>query len=74
MVSRESEVLIFRHFSTRRGRPAHVLDTSAGINAIEAAFYLYQSLKELEELWNKEKEETKNYKDFKHPINFNIVS
>ena len=37
-----------------RGRPAHVLNTGKGFNAIEAAFSLYSSLKELEEKWNSE--------------------
>jgi len=34
------------------GRPAHVLDTAKGINAIEAGFALYQGLKRMVEGWN----------------------
>eukprot|EP01112_Ceratiomyxa_fruticulosa_P022498 TRINITY_DN824_c0_g1_i2.p1 TRINITY_DN824_c0_g1~~TRINITY_DN824_c0_g1_i2.p1 ORF type:complete len:424 (-),score=97.62 TRINITY_DN824_c0_g1_i2:158-1429(-) len=53
------------------GRPVHVLDTSAGINAIEATYYLFNALKELEEKWNN-LERPEVYKKFKHPINFNL--
>ncbi len=55
-----------------RGRPAHVLDTSAGINAIEAAFHLVQALKALEERWNAPKRRHPAYADHTHPINFNL--
>ena len=34
------------------GRPAHVLDTARGINAIEAAFALYRGLQGLRDEWN----------------------
>lgn len=34
------------------GRPAHVLDTAKGINAIEAAYALYGGLKEMVAQWN----------------------
>ena len=37
-----------------QGRPAHVLDTRKGINAIEAGMKLFEGLKELEEEWNTE--------------------
>lgn len=55
-----------------QGRPAHVLDTSAGINALDAAYYLVQSLKSLEEKWNEPERRPALWKDFKHPINFNF--
>lgn len=55
-----------------RGKPAHVLDTSAGINALDAAYYLVQSLKNLEESWNAPEMRPPLWKDFKHPINFNF--
>lgn len=54
------------------GKPAHVLDTSAGVNAIEACFELVTRLKDLEEKWNEPSLIHPLYKDFKHPINFNI--
>ncbi len=55
-----------------RGKPAHVLDTSAGINAIEAAFELVGALKELEARWNEEDMRHPSYADDKHPVNFNL--
>jgi acetylornithine deacetylase len=55
-----------------RGKPAHVLDTSAGINAIEAAFHLVGALKELEERWNAGEVRHSAYSDARHPINFNL--
>lgn len=54
------------------GKPAHVLDTSAGINAIEACFLLVNELKKVEERWNDPSIRHPLYKDMKHPINFNI--
>lgn len=54
------------------GKPAHVLDTSAGINALDAAYYLVQSLKGLEESWNAPERRPALWKDFKHPVNFNF--
>ena len=35
-----------------RGKPVHVLNTGAGINAIQAAYEMYNSLTALEEHWN----------------------
>ncbi|KAL6075684.1 ArgE/DapE family deacylase [Balamuthia mandrillaris] len=57
-----------------RGRPAHVLNTSAGINGIEAAYYLYGELKQVEERWNSAEERAKHpvYSHIAHPINFNL--
>jgi acetylornithine deacetylase len=49
---------------TVSGRPAHVLDTSAGFNAIEAMFALYTSLKVLEESWNAPEVRPEVYKKF----------
>eukprot|EP01103_Thecamoeba_quadrilineata_P009207 TRINITY_DN1892_c0_g1_i1.p1 TRINITY_DN1892_c0_g1~~TRINITY_DN1892_c0_g1_i1.p1 ORF type:complete len:403 (+),score=86.99 TRINITY_DN1892_c0_g1_i1:227-1435(+) len=54
------------------GTPAHVLNTSAGINAIDAAFRLYKALAPLEERYNQPQIRPDAYKDFKHPINFNL--
>ncbi len=55
-----------------RGKPAHVLDTSAGVNAIEAAFDVVQALKGLEERWNDPDRRHPAYVDDSHPINFNL--
>lgn len=54
------------------GTPAHVLDTSAGCNAIEAMYPIIQSLKRLEEAWNHGDCRHPNYEGHNHPINFNV--
>ncbi|MFQ5783469.1 MAG: ArgE/DapE family deacylase, partial [Alphaproteobacteria bacterium] len=55
-----------------RGKPAHVRDTSAGVNAIEAAFDLVQALKRLETRWNAAEARHPSYVGETHPINFNL--
>ena len=55
-----------------RGKPAHVLDTSAGVNAIEAAFELAAALKTLEARWNEADMRHPSYRGDKHPVNFNL--
>jgi len=57
-----------------RGRPAHVLDTSAGVSGIEAAQFLYDAMRKLEVEWNSEEQRSAHpeYAAFKHPINFNL--
>mmetsp|Transcript_18454 Transcript_18454/g.27885 ORF Transcript_18454/g.27885 Transcript_18454/m.27885 type:complete len:454 (-) Transcript_18454:75-1436(-) len=52
------------------GRPCHVLQTSAGSNAIEGAFALYNSLKQLEETYNKPLHPA--FHGMEHPVNFNL--
>lgn len=54
------------------GRPAHVLDTSAGANAIEAAYALFSRLKRLEAAWNEPEVRHPAYADHRHPVNFNL--
>jgi acetylornithine deacetylase len=54
------------------GRPAHVLDTSAGINAIEAAYALFDALRGLEAEWNEPTHRHALYRDHAHPVNFNL--
>ena len=54
------------------GRPAHVLKTSAGVNAIEVAFELFAALKALERDWNREEHRHPAYAGHQHPINFNL--
>ncbi len=51
---------------------------SAGINGIEAAYYLYDALRKVEAKWNTEEErkacpQSKPYDSNPHPINFNLV-
>ncbi|KAL7486794.1 hypothetical protein ACHAW6_012389 [Cyclotella cf. meneghiniana] len=68
-------VLWFRAHVT--GKPCHVLQTSAGSNAIEGAFALFSALKVLEEKYN-DHDVRRNipgaaaYTDMDHPINFNL--
>lgn len=54
------------------GKPAHVLDTSAGINAIEAAYALFDALRGLEAEWNDPEHRHDLYRDHAHPVNFNL--
>ena len=52
------------------GRPAHVMDARSGINAIEAAFALFQGLKTMEEEWNAKPHPA--FSDHPRPININL--
>lgn len=54
------------------GRPAHVLDTSAGLNAIEALNAPMDALRELEERLNQHFNTVGPYRDMAHPYNLNI--
>jgi len=54
-----------------RGRPAHVLDTASGINAIEVLQLLIPYLKSLEDELN-ENFRHAPYDQFAHPFNLNI--
>ena len=54
------------------GHPAHVLDTAAGINAIEAAYYLFENIKVLEAKWNLPENKHADFSDHAHPVNFNL--
>lgn len=54
------------------GKPVHVADTSAGINAIEAAYAVFESLKGLEEEWNRPENRHACYTEHTHPVNFNL--
>ncbi|WP_259779460.1 M20 family metallopeptidase [Aestuariispira ectoiniformans] len=54
------------------GKPAHVLDTSAGSNAIEAAYAVFDKLRTLESLWNTDTFKSDCYHHHDHPVNFNL--
>ncbi|MDR3441034.1 ArgE/DapE family deacylase [Telmatospirillum sp.] len=56
------------------GTPAHVLDTTSGHNAIEAAYVLIGHLKALEEVWNApaSRERHPSFADHAHPAQFNV--
>ncbi|PWC35598.1 ArgE/DapE family deacylase [Azospirillum sp. TSO22-1] len=54
------------------GRPAHVLDTGAGLNAIEAAHRILGHLKRLESAWNHPEGRHPAYAGHAHPYNLNV--
>mmetsp|Transcript_2293 Transcript_2293/g.4961 ORF Transcript_2293/g.4961 Transcript_2293/m.4961 type:complete len:546 (+) Transcript_2293:138-1775(+) len=71
LVTAQLGVLWFRASVT--GKPCHVLQTSAGSNAIEGAYVLYNSLKALEEKYNEPKGNAHPaYRGIDHPVNFNL--
>jgi acetylornithine deacetylase len=53
------------------GTPTHVLDTQAGVNAVEKCFPLIQALRGLEERMNQEPRPG-GYQDHPHPLNLNV--
>jgi len=64
-------VLWFR--ASVRGRPCHVLETSAGSNAIEGAYALYSALRALEDRYNEPRGDAHPaYRGIDHPVNFNL--
>ena len=54
------------------GKPAHVLDTSAGINAIESVYAIFDGLRSLEARWNEPANRHPEYVGHTHPVNFNL--
>ena len=54
------------------GKPAHVLNAAQGINAIEAAFALWQGLQTLEAQWNQPGNRHPAFAHLEHPIRFNL--
>jgi len=54
------------------GRPAHVLDTGAGVNAVDAAYRLCERLRSLVESWNDPAARHPAWADHPHPLNFNL--
>ncbi|MCF4166290.1 ArgE/DapE family deacylase [Zavarzinia compransoris] len=54
------------------GKPAHVLDTSAGTNAIEAVTVIFEALRGVEAAWNEASFRHACYADHRHPVNFNL--
>lgn len=57
---------------TVSGRPTHVLDTSAGINAVDAAYRLCGHLRDMVESWNAAGRRHPAWADHPHPLNFNL--
>ena len=54
------------------GKPAHVLDKSSGVNAIEHAFDLWNYLLQLEKQWNDDLKSKVKFNWVNEPINFNF--
>jgi acetylornithine deacetylase len=54
------------------GKPAHVLNAAQGINAIEAAFVLWNGLKTLEAQWNEPRNRHPAFAHLEHPVRFNL--
>ena len=54
------------------GRPAHAMEASKGLNAIEAAMHIWQRLKEVEARWNPPHQTHVLFGDHPHPLNFNL--
>jgi len=54
------------------GKPAHVLNSAQGINAIEAAFELWHGLQSLEAKWNEPGNRHPAFAHLDHPIRFNL--
>jgi acetylornithine deacetylase len=52
------------------GKPAHVLDTTAGVSAIQAAFAIFEHMKKIEVEMNQNKHPA--YEKVARPINFNL--
>ena len=54
------------------GKPAHVLNASQGVNAIEGAFALWESLKTLAAEWNQPHQRHPAFAHLDTPIKFNL--
>lgn len=54
------------------GRPVHVREAGAGVNAIDAATRTTESLRKIEARWNAEAPEHRHFEDLDHPVNFNV--
>lgn len=55
-----------------RGRPAHVLESYKGSNAIDAMYKIINALKELEASWNATKADHRYFEDEIKPITINV--
>lgn len=54
------------------GRPAHVMNATQGTNAIEAAFVLYEGLKQLAAEWNEPRNRHAAFAESEQPIRLNL--
>jgi acetylornithine deacetylase len=55
-----------------RGVPVHVREMGEGANAIDAAYRVVNTLREIEADWNAAKGAHPHFEDEAHPINFNV--
>lgn len=54
------------------GIPVHAAYAHEGTDAIRYLLYLFDALRDLEAHWNKAENRHRAFKDFPHPINFNL--
>lgn len=54
------------------GHPVHVRVAGTGVNAIDAAHRVAESLRKIERRWNAEAPNHRYFEDIAHPINFNV--
>jgi len=54
------------------GHPSHPREMSSGFNAIDAAYFVVERLRRLEERWNADKGKHRHFEDLEHPINLNV--
>lgn len=55
-----------------RGTPAHAMQTSSGVNAIEAAIPIIAALRGLETQWNEQRPKHERFASVEHPLNLNV--
>lgn len=55
-----------------RGIPVHVSTMGSGANAIDAAYRVIGSLREIEAAWNEDRHQHRGFEHLDHPINMNI--
>ena len=55
-----------------RGTPAHAMQTSSGVNAIESAIPIIAALRGLEADWNENEPRHERFRHVEHPLNLNI--
>jgi acetylornithine deacetylase len=54
------------------GQPTHPREMKSGFNAIDAAYFVMNKLRRVEERWNSQKNEHQYFQNLDHPINFNL--
>ncbi|HXH35808.1 MAG TPA: ArgE/DapE family deacylase [Plantibacter sp.] len=54
------------------GRPTHPREMQTGFNAIDAAYFVVERLREVEKRWNAQQGAHRYFEDLDHPINLNV--